>query len=98
MERILDRRHRRYGRGSREEFLVKWLGWDYHECTWEPREHLQNPCGGCGSSFDANVICRQRESVSRGAAWSVTRSQRGSESCGAIRELARTPLIRAGGM
>ena len=45
VERILDQRERRCGRGIRREFLVKWRGYEAHEHTWELREHLQNTAG-----------------------------------------------------
>lgn len=40
VERILDKRVRQYGRGSRTEYLVKWLGYPDHDATWEPASHL----------------------------------------------------------
>lgn len=39
VERILDERTRRVGRGSRKEVLVKWVG--YQRPTWEPRSALE---------------------------------------------------------
>ena len=42
VESILDVRTRRYGRGSREEYLVQWQGYPLWECTWEPKGNLKN--------------------------------------------------------
>ena len=38
VERILDKRTRR----RRIEYLVKWIGYELHDATWEPRENLVN--------------------------------------------------------
>jgi hypothetical protein len=42
VERILDKRIRRQGRGSRMEYLVKWKGYPEYESTWERESHLKN--------------------------------------------------------
>ena len=42
VERILDRRERRQGRGVRVEYLVKWLGYPEYESTWERESNLAN--------------------------------------------------------
>jgi hypothetical protein len=42
VERILDRRERRQGRGIRVEYLVKWLGYPEYESTWERESNLTN--------------------------------------------------------
>ncbi|KAL1920727.1 uncharacterized protein VTP21DRAFT_11362 [Calcarisporiella thermophila] len=42
VERILDKRFRRIGRGTRVEYLVKWLGYDETEATWKPTSNLNN--------------------------------------------------------
>ena len=46
VDKILDLRTRRVGRGKRkaciEEFLVQWEG--YEESTWEARETLEEVC------------------------------------------------------
>jgi transposase InsO family protein len=42
VESILDCRTRRYGRGSRMEYLVQWAGYPLWECTWEPKSNLTN--------------------------------------------------------
>ena len=40
VERIIDRRVRRYGRNERVEYLIKWKGYDNYENTWEPLSNL----------------------------------------------------------
>jgi len=37
VETILDQRERK----GVKEMLVKWVGWDHEDNTWEPREHLE---------------------------------------------------------
>ena len=42
VEMILDKRERKYGRGKRIEYLVKWLGYPTYESTWEPAAHVEH--------------------------------------------------------
>src|SRR5450759_4051378 len=42
VEAILDHRYKRRLRKQTLEYLVKWLGYDQAECTWEPKENLKN--------------------------------------------------------
>lgn len=42
VEKILDYRKRKAGRGHRQEYLVKWEGYPRCEATWEPLSHLAN--------------------------------------------------------
>ena len=42
VEAILDHRYKRRLRKQTFEYLVKWLGYDQAECTWEPEENLNN--------------------------------------------------------
>jgi RNase H-like domain found in reverse transcriptase/Reverse transcriptase (RNA-dependent DNA polymerase)/Integrase zinc binding domain/Chromo (CHRromatin Organisation MOdifier) domain/Retroviral aspartyl protease len=42
VEAILAQRVRRYGRGSRTEYYIKWKGWPEWENSWEPEKNLQN--------------------------------------------------------
>ena len=49
---ILSRRVRRYGKGSRLEYLVSWEGYDSHENIWLPVQSLQN-CQELIAEYDA---------------------------------------------
>jgi hypothetical protein len=40
VEKILNKRTRRYGRGQRDEYLVRWLGYGPEDDTWIPRHNL----------------------------------------------------------
>ena len=40
MEDILDFRVIMRGRGYRHEYLVKWAGYPFWDCTWEPESNL----------------------------------------------------------
>jgi chromodomain-containing protein len=40
VERIMDERTKRVGRGTRREFLVKWTG--YNTPTWTPATNLED--------------------------------------------------------
>lgn len=42
VESILKHRVRKYGRGSRLEYLVHWKGYASHDDTWEPLSNLTN--------------------------------------------------------
>jgi transposase InsO family protein len=42
VESILDVRTRRFGKGSREEYLVQWKGYPLWESTWEPKANLRH--------------------------------------------------------
>src|SRR5450759_2982154 len=42
VEAILDHRYKRRLCKQTLEYLVKWLGYDQAECTWEPEENLKN--------------------------------------------------------
>jgi hypothetical protein len=40
VDRLLDKRTRRYGRGQRVEYLVRWQGYGPEDDTWEPVSHI----------------------------------------------------------
>lgn len=42
VESILQHRFKKSGNRPREEFLVKWKGYGFEHCTWEPLENLTN--------------------------------------------------------
>jgi hypothetical protein len=42
VDRLLDKRTRRYGRGQRVEYLVRWLGYGPEDDTWEPVAHIDD--------------------------------------------------------
>jgi hypothetical protein len=42
VEKILDKRIHRRGRGSTVEYLIKWKGYADYDATWEPVENLKN--------------------------------------------------------
>jgi hypothetical protein len=40
VERVLGHREVKRGKGTKKEFLVKWLGYEHKHNTWEPEKHL----------------------------------------------------------
>jgi hypothetical protein len=42
VEKILDKRERKYGRGKRIEYLVLWKGYPIYEASWLPLSSLTN--------------------------------------------------------
>jgi hypothetical protein len=42
VDRLLDKRTRRYGRGQRVEYLVRWLGYGPEDDTWEPAANVDS--------------------------------------------------------
>ena len=56
VESILKHRIRKYGRGSRLEYLIHWKGYETHDDTWEPLRNLTN-CMDLVREYDAT--CRQ---------------------------------------
>ena len=42
VERVLDHRSVKRGKGTKQEFLVKWLGYGPEHNTWEPQKNLTN--------------------------------------------------------
>lgn len=52
VEKILDKRTRRYGRSSRVEYLVKWKGYPLYDAEWLPLANLKN-CPRLIQDFEA---------------------------------------------
>ncbi len=42
VDKLLDKRTRRYGRGQRVESLVRWLGYGPEDDTWEPVANIDD--------------------------------------------------------
>jgi hypothetical protein len=42
VDRLLDKRTRRCGRGQRVEYLIRWLGYGPEDDTWEPVAHIDS--------------------------------------------------------
>jgi len=42
VDKLLDKRTRRYGRGQRVEYLVRWQGYGPEDDTWEPVAHIDS--------------------------------------------------------
>jgi Chromo (CHRromatin Organisation MOdifier) domain len=59
VERLLDVRKIRRGRGYRQEFLVKWSGYGHEHNYWEPFAHLNENCQG-----DADRLLTERQVAS----------------------------------
>ena len=55
VERIVDRRVRRTRGRPKVEYLVKWLGYETAENTWEPRQNLLVNCRAMVEAFDAKA-------------------------------------------
>jgi chromodomain protein Y len=54
VERVLGHRKFKRGKGTRKEFLVKWLGYEHEHNTWEPEKHLTH-CEELLADYWANV-------------------------------------------
>jgi hypothetical protein len=54
VERVLGHRKIKRGKGTRKEFLVKWLGYEHEHNTWEPEKHLTD-CEDLLADYWANV-------------------------------------------
>jgi hypothetical protein len=67
VEKLLDKRVIRRGRGSTTQYLVKWLGYPEYEATWEPTSNLTH-CQDLITEFESNnkstVSKRQRDELS----------------------------------
>ena len=56
VDSILKKRIRKYGKGSRIEYLVHWKGYPSEDDTWEPLTNLTNGCQELVNAFEANFI------------------------------------------
>ena len=54
VEKILKKRIRKYGKGSRVEYLVHWRGYPAEEDTWEPLRNLTH-CADLLNEFNARL-------------------------------------------
>ena len=54
VERILDKRTRKRGRSSSDEYLVKWQGYGHENNTWEPLANLTN-CVALVREFESSL-------------------------------------------
>ena len=67
VEKLLDKRVIRRGRGSTTQYLVKWVGYPEYEATWEPTSNLTH-CQDLITEFESNanstVPARQSDELS----------------------------------
>jgi hypothetical protein len=70
VDRLLDKRARRYGRGQRVEYLVRWSGYGPEDDTWEPVAHIDS---GLVADFEAS---HHAAGQSAAATRSIRRSSR----------------------
>ena len=56
VEAILDHRYKRKLGQQVLEYLVKWVGYDQTECTWEPEDNLRNALEILGSYRKRNGL------------------------------------------
>jgi hypothetical protein len=54
VERVLGHRNVKRSKGTRKEFLVKWLGYEHKHNTWEPEKHLTH-CEDLLADYWVNV-------------------------------------------
>jgi hypothetical protein len=54
VERVLEHRKVKHGKGIKKKFLVKWLGYEHEHNTWEPEKHLTR-CEDLLADYWANV-------------------------------------------
>jgi transposase InsO family protein len=69
VERVLGHRKVKRGKGTRKEFLVKWLGYKHEHNTWEPEKHLTH-CEDLLADYWTNVATspqgvREKQAESR---------------------------------
>ena len=55
VEAILNKRLRKYGRGSRIEYLIHWKGYPSEEDTWEPLAHLTH-CKDILNAYERSLL------------------------------------------
>ena len=62
VEKILKKRVRKYGKGSRVEYLIHWKGYPSEEDTWEPLRSLTH-CGELVKQFEADATIQSNCSI-----------------------------------
>jgi hypothetical protein len=55
VEAILNKRLRKFGRGSRVEYLIHWKGYSSEEDTWEPIGNLTN-CKDILNAYNRSLL------------------------------------------
>jgi hypothetical protein len=62
VEEILDERRKRWGRGYRHQYLIKWIG--YAKPTWEPAQEFEKTTAL--DTWEAKKAGKEREADEEG--------------------------------